>query len=448
MSSFVYGLVTSKRMAAPAGQSQKDAAPAMTTYVDTLAALVPAEALALYSAVVIPNATKTVSVHGKAETVISSPGLLGWSCGGLMLLSGALYLAGRYKSAKLTHWDIVRFLIPPTALAAWMLVQNPGVFNIWWPGSAIGERVVIAAFGAVILGILAKSLGYQADMAQAEPRASVPAQAVPAHAEPADAVAAHAEPADAVAAHAEPADAVAAHAEPAGQQVIDHGPQTVLMIDTTHGSVSHIPAGTPKVGGYTTGTPGVEWTAADWAQFPDAGHNRIDQSDGGLDPLGSDTIDVEGGAATPEQVAGWVKTRIEHNIQWSTCYGGHDALAAVQAALEAAGANGWYYGHVNCWLADWNLDQAQATALIGTDISGMSCVAVQWASPTSNPTTTVPGSALNLAQANVDLSVALASWRPAPHQPPSPQPPAPHPAWPAQALALARQLDGVLEAHQ
>src|SRR5580698_5107155 len=231
MSSFVYGLVTSKRMAAPAGQSQKDAAPAMTTYVDTLAALVPAEALALYSAVVIPNATKTVSVHGKAETVISSPGLLGWSCGGLMLLSGALYLAGRYKSAKLTHWDIVRFLIPPTALAAWMLVQNPGVFNVWWPGSAIGERVVIAAFGAVILGILAKSLGYQADMAQAEPRASVPAQAVPAHAEPADAVAAHAEPADAVAAHAEPADAVAAHAEPAGQQVIDHGPQTVLMID-------------------------------------------------------------------------------------------------------------------------------------------------------------------------------------------------------------------------
>jgi hypothetical protein len=424
MSSFVYGLVTSKRMAAPAGQSQKAAAPAMTTYVDTLAALVPAEALALYSAVVIPNATKTVSVHGKAEAIISSSGLLSWSCAGLMVLSVALYLLGRYKDAKFTSWDILRSLIPPAALAAWMLVQNPGVFDVWWRGSAIGERVVIAAFAAVILGVLAKSLGYQADMAQPKPRASASAQAVPDQQEAAD----------------QPVSAA--------QQAVDHAADTVVMIDATHGSVSHIPARTPKVGGYTTGTSGVEWTAADWAQFPDAGHNRIDQSDGGVDPLGSDTLDVESGAATPEQFVGWLKTRIEHNIEGSTCYGGHDALAAVQTALEAGGTNGWYYGHVTCWLADWNLNQAEATALIGTEISGMSCVAVQWASPTSNPTTTVPGSALNLAQANVDLSVALASWRPAPNPQPAPDPPAPKPEWAAQALGLAKQLDSLLAAHQ
>jgi len=385
MSSFVYGLVTSKRMASPAGQSQKNAAPAMTTYVDTLAALVPAEALALYSAVVIPNVTKTVSAGGKAETVISSPGLLEWSCAGLMVLSAALYLVGRYKNARLTPWDIPRFLIPPAALAAWMLVQNPGVFDVWWPGSAIGERVIIAAFAAIVLGVLAKSLGYQADMAQPEPRSSASAQAV------------------------------AAEPESAGQQATEHAPETVLMIDATHTSVSNIPAKTPKVGGYTTGILGVEWTAADWAEFPDAGHNRIDQSDGGVDPLGSDTLDIELGAATPEQFVDWVKTRIEHNIKWSTCYGGREVLAEVQAALDAGGSNGWYYGHVNCWLADWSLDQAEATALIGTEISGLTCVAVQWASPASNPTTIVPGSTLNLAQANVDLSVALASWRPAPH---------------------------------
>jgi hypothetical protein len=430
MSSFVYGLVTSKRMAAPSGQSQKTAAPAMTTYVDTLAALVPAEALALYSAVVIPNATKTVSVRGKAEAIISSSGLLSWSCAGLMVLSVALYLLGRYKDARLTSWDILRSLIPPAALAAWMLVQNPGVFDVWWRGSAVGERVVVAAFTAVILGVLAKSLGYQADMAQPEPRAGAAAEAVSDQVEAAGQLPA------------------AGQLVQAAQQAVSHGPDTVLMIDATHGSVSHIPERTHKVGGYTTGSSGVEWTAADWAQFPDAGHNRIDQSDGGVDPLGSDTLDIENGAATPDQFVGWLKTRMEHNIEGSTCYGGHDALAAVQAALEAGGSNGWYYGHVTCWLADWNLDQAEATALIGTEISGMTCVAVQWASPTSNPTTIVPGSALNLKQANVDLSVALASWRPAPHPAPAPDPPEPKPAWSAQALSLAKQLDSLLAAHQ
>jgi len=41
MSSFVYGVVTAKRAAAPAGQSQTSAPPAMSTYIDTLAALIP-----------------------------------------------------------------------------------------------------------------------------------------------------------------------------------------------------------------------------------------------------------------------------------------------------------------------------------------------------------------------------------------------------------------------
>lgn len=46
-----------------------------------------------------------------------------------------------------------------------MLVQNPGVWDVWWPGSGTAEHVVIAAFAAVVLGILATALGYQADQA-------------------------------------------------------------------------------------------------------------------------------------------------------------------------------------------------------------------------------------------------------------------------------------------
>lgn len=46
------------------------------TCLDTLAALVPAEALALYAGFVIPYTTKTAPVHGTDVTVISDPALL------------------------------------------------------------------------------------------------------------------------------------------------------------------------------------------------------------------------------------------------------------------------------------------------------------------------------------------------------------------------------------
>jgi hypothetical protein len=170
MSSFVYGLITAKRAAAPAGQSQTTAAPAMRTYVDTLAALVPAEALALYAGIVLPNVTNTVSVHGKAVTVISDPNLLGWSCAGLLVLSAGLYILGRYKTdSKRNIWDVLRAFIPPAAFTTWMLVQNPGVFDVWWPGSSMAGHVVIAAFAAVVLGVLASVLGYQVDQAAPTP---------------------------------------------------------------------------------------------------------------------------------------------------------------------------------------------------------------------------------------------------------------------------------------
>jgi hypothetical protein len=180
MGSFVYGYVTAQRAAAPPGESQATAAPAMTTYIDTLAALVPAEALALYAGVVIPNVTRAVPVTGKTGAVISDPALLGWSCAGLMVLSAGLYIAGRMKERHdLSPWDIPRALIPMVAFTGWMLVQNPGVFDVWWHGSSMAGRVVIAAFAATVLGVLAKALGYQADQA-GQPAAGQPTAGGPA----------------------------------------------------------------------------------------------------------------------------------------------------------------------------------------------------------------------------------------------------------------------------
>jgi hypothetical protein len=171
MSALFYGLVTSKRVAAEPGKSQTSQAPGMSTYVDTLSALVPAEALALYAAVIVPNVIVTKLVQGKTASVISDTSLMSWSCIGLLALSFLLYVIGRYQSAKFTLWDVPRSLIPPAAFTAWMLLQSPSVFDVWWAGSSSKERVIIAAFAAVLLGILAKGLGYQADKAPASKRA-------------------------------------------------------------------------------------------------------------------------------------------------------------------------------------------------------------------------------------------------------------------------------------
>jgi hypothetical protein len=135
----------------------------MNTYIGMLAALVPAEALALYAGIVIPYATRANSIHGKKMTVISNPGLLEWSCAGLLALSSLLYAVGRKKANLHPLRDVLRSLVPPMAFAAWMLAQTPGVWDLWWPGSSVGERVVVAAFAAAVLGILASALGNLAD---------------------------------------------------------------------------------------------------------------------------------------------------------------------------------------------------------------------------------------------------------------------------------------------
>lgn len=181
------------------------------------------------------------------------------------------------------------------------------------------------------------------------------------------------------------------------------------MLDATHGAVPNIPLTTTKIAGYVTGSGGIAWIASDWQRFPHAGLVRIDQ-DAAASVPSADVLDVENGAATPSETPGWVRA----HGPGATIYGTDGTLAAC---ATAAGL------HADCWLADWNLNQAAATALIGTTRHGMVIRAVQWASPTSNPRTLVPGSTLNLAAANVDLSVADITWHPAPVVTP---PAAPH----------------------
>ena len=186
---------------------------------------------------------------------------------------------------------------------------------------------------------------------------------------------------------------------------------TTTMIDAIQANAGNIPASSPKVAGYVTGTSAVLWTPQDWGRFNPVvtGLVRIDQ---GFTwppaPASYDVLDVENLAVTAAEVPAAVQARIAAGITWTTIYGSASALAAVAAQLRAAPfGTGWYYGHVDCWLADWNLDEAGAAAVLGTPISGLTCHAVQWASPSSNPGTALPGSTLTLAQANCDLSVTV-----------------------------------------
>jgi hypothetical protein len=184
----------------------------------------------------------------------------------------------------------------------------------------------------------------------------------------------------------------------------------VDMIDATHVNVGSIPTAAVKVAGYVTGTPDIAWTAGDWGKFPHAGQVRIDQGGPGspVQPLNvADVYDVEAGAWQPGQIPALVKAR-----HGTTVYGSDGELSAVASALQAAlGPPPW---PCDCWLANWNLSRAQAAALVGVTVHGMPCKAVQWASPSSNPDTPVPGSGVLLSAAQVDLSVADAAWHPAP----------------------------------
>lgn len=159
----------------------------------------------------------------------------------------------------------------------------------------------------------------------------------------------------------------------------NYGP-SVTMVDTIHANVHNIPQSTVKVAGYDTGTRDIAWTTEDWARFADdkTGKVQINQSPS-APPLDGNVIDSEPGAWSIDQAVAGCETRRKAG-RYSTVYVNASDQAAMEAALRTQGFNDF------------------------------PVVAVQWASPSSNPDTNLPGSSLTLSQANCDLSVACADW--------------------------------------
>jgi hypothetical protein len=189
----------------------------------------------------------------------------------------------------------------------------------------------------------------------------------------------------------------------------------LTAVDTIHKYVTNIPEDNPAIGqvqGYITGDADIRWTSEDWKRFPRYRELSIAQLPDN-DPAAW-VLDVEPNAATDLAAVDWTKKR--HAAKRPAfIYVSKDNVAALYRSLAAAKEVDQTY----IWLANWNLDQAEAEAMIGTEYEGFKVVGVQWASPTSNPKTYLPGTNYTLADCGCDLSVfaeSLPAWKePAAH---------------------------------
>ncbi|MGZ6570482.1 MAG: hypothetical protein ACXVHB_05865 [Solirubrobacteraceae bacterium] len=194
--------------------------------------------------------------------------------------------------------------------------------------------------------------------------------------------------------------------------------QIVDMLDTIGANAANIPAGTKKVAIYLTGGGGIAWSNADVAKLQHDDPElqvvvRIDQSNSLLVLPVYLVKDIEPGASTIAVAIEEARKRAAAGLR--TCLYTFEAdMGAVRAAVAAAGLE----ARIDYWVADWNLTRAEAIARLQRDPT---LKAIQWASPSSNPHTLVPGTGRTLAQANIDLSVTRADWPAAP-APPKPKP--------------------------
>lgn len=194
---------------------------------------------------------------------------------------------------------------------------------------------------------------------------------------------------------------------------------TVPMADTVGPSARYIPTKFTKVAGYRTGGPDVLWTPGDAQRFTTSSIIWVDQS-AQLAVYGGGTAmvaDVESGAGTIQDFIPAAKARTARG-QRNCLYCSFDNVSANAAAIIAAGVD---MATLDWWVANWNMNQAQASEFVGAykllvdgkDVS-INVVAVQWASPSSNPNTPLPLSdpVMDLHSANVDLSETSPTWHP------------------------------------
>jgi hypothetical protein len=165
-------------------------------------------------------------------------------------------------------------------------------------------------------------------------------------------------------------------------------------------SVDFLPETIPTIWPYVTGTPDVIWLRQQIARFSASRVYRVNQGFESPSPFLGDEFDFEAGCFTLAQIVAIVRQR--NSQRWSTriyCTYANYAIVKETLANFGLGRNVWFR------IADWNLSEHLAQLELYADV-----YAGQWASPTSNPMTLIPGTGHTLAQANVDLNVHLIEY--------------------------------------
>jgi hypothetical protein len=131
----------------------------------------------------------------------------------------------------------------------------------------------------------------------------------------------------------------------------------VFVFDATHEHINAIPQGA-LAALYTTGSPDIKATAADFGNHPHAIHICQDH---GSD-LTADILDMEAGAASPSDCAVWIpRARNSFNSvhrpdqRWPGIYASKSRVTEVANALVNAKIT-----NVPLWVAHWGEPQNQA----------------------------------------------------------------------------------------
>jgi hypothetical protein len=185
---------------------------------------------------------------------------------------------------------------------------------------------------------------------------------------------------------------------------------------------------------YVTGYSGVPETQAELAAARAAGVHLtlIDQQPGlPLFRIGqADVADIETGAATIADFGPAVGERRSRGVATHTSYCSFGILSSVVAQTSGDQSGIWR------WVADYSWSATQSQNLL---TANSTWGATQFGSPGSNPYTVVPGTSVNLAQAQFDIDMGNLAWMslfaggtPAPPVAPPPPPPPVlvAPAWP------------------
>jgi len=154
--------MTRKREEAQPGTSTSTSAPGTSTYVDALAALVPAEVLTAHAAI-LTFTTETINEGGHSKITITQPGTLIGVFWALVALSMLLYVGARLMSGQLDRWDWIRTTIPALAFVGWTMLQKATAFDAVAPDFQQAGRSATAIIGAIVLGLIAAALAYKAD---------------------------------------------------------------------------------------------------------------------------------------------------------------------------------------------------------------------------------------------------------------------------------------------